>query len=78
MTETSTNIWTGSFTLSAANGPVSFTVSAPPGVSVSQSGGTASPGSPVTIRVTYILQFVATFPSSLSVNSITVGLSFPR
>jgi RNA polymerase sigma factor (sigma-70 family) len=76
MAESNTNIWTGSFTLTAANGPVSFSVAAPSGVAVSEAGGTVSPGSPVTIRVTYTLMFPAAFPSALTVNGITVGLSF--
>jgi RNA polymerase sigma factor (sigma-70 family) len=74
MAESSSNIWSGSFTVSAANGPISFSVSAPSGVSVSESSGTVSPGSPVTITVTYLVQLGV--PSSLTVNGITVGLSF--
>jgi hypothetical protein len=76
MAESGTNVWTGSFTVTAANGPVSFSVSAPSGVTVSEAGGTVSPGSPVTIRVTYTLVFLASFPSALTVNGITVSLSF--
>jgi RNA polymerase sigma factor (sigma-70 family) len=76
MAESNTNIWTGSFTVTAANGPVSFSVSAPSGVAVSEAGGTVRPGSPVTIRVTYTLAFPGGFPSALTVNGITVGLSF--
>jgi RNA polymerase sigma factor (sigma-70 family) len=78
MAESNTNIWTGSLTLSAANGPVSFSVSAPSGVSVSDSSGTVRPGSPVTITVTYVLQPLATFPSALTVNGSTVSLSFQK
>ena len=78
MAESNTNIWTGSFTVSAANGPVSFSVSAPSGVTVSEPGGTVSPGSPVTIRVTYTLVILGGFPSALTVSGITVGLSFPN
>jgi RNA polymerase sigma factor (sigma-70 family) len=76
MAETGASTFTGSFTLSAANGPISFSVSAPSGVTVSESGGTVRPGAPVTIRVTYTLPFIAVPPSSLSVNGITVGLSY--
>jgi len=78
MAESNTNIWTGSFTVTAANGPISFSVSAPSGVTVSEAGGTVSPGSPVTIRVTYILQLEAAFPAGLTVNGMTVGLSFQK
>jgi RNA polymerase sigma factor (sigma-70 family) len=75
MAESSLYVWTGSFTVSAANGPVSFRVSAPPGVSlsVSESSGTVRPGSPVTIMVTY--QFQLALPSCVMVNGITVVLS---
>jgi hypothetical protein len=69
-------VWTGSFTLSAAIGPVSFSVSAPPGMSVSQPSGAVSPGSPVTIRLAYSPQQAGSFPSALTVNGITVGLNF--
>jgi RNA polymerase sigma factor (sigma-70 family) len=70
--------WSGSFTLSAANGPIAFTVSAPSGLSVSESAGTVRPGSPVTIRVTYMLELLPTFPSPVTVNGITVGLSYQK
>ena len=78
MAESETNIWTGSFTLSAARGPIAFSVSAPSGVSVSRPSGTVSPGSPVTISVTYTLPLLAAFPSSLAVNGMTVGRSFQK
>jgi hypothetical protein len=73
-----TDGWAGSFTLSAANGPVSFSVSVPSGLSVSESGGTVSPGSPVTIRVTYIVELFPVYPSPLTVNGITVSLSYQK
>jgi RNA polymerase sigma factor (sigma-70 family) len=76
MAETGAGTFTGSFTLSAANGPVSFSVSAPSGVTVSESSGTVRPGAPLTIRVTYQLPLVAVPPSALFVNNITVSLSY--
>lgn len=78
MTEGGTNEWSGSFTLTAANGPVSFSISAPSGIGVSQPGGTVRPGSPVTIRVSYADGLLPTFPGSLSVNGTTVGLTYLR
>ncbi|HMH92322.1 MAG TPA: sigma-70 family RNA polymerase sigma factor, partial [Streptosporangiaceae bacterium] len=78
MAESTTNIWTGSFTVTAANGPVSFRVSAPSGVTVSEAGGTVSPGFPVTIRVTYSLVLMEDFPPALTVNDITVSLSYQK
>ncbi|MGH3273140.1 MAG: RNA polymerase sigma factor [Streptosporangiaceae bacterium] len=75
MVQSATNTWTGSFTLTAANAPISFTISAPDGLTVSEKGGTVRPGSPVTISLTHIYQMDA-FPSSLSVNGITVSLNF--
>jgi RNA polymerase sigma factor (sigma-70 family) len=78
MAEHATNEWSGSFTVSAANGPISFTVSAPAGVGVSESSGTVRPGAPVTISLSYGLSLLGAFPSSVSVNGITVSLSFQR
>ncbi len=78
MTEGGTNEWSGSFTLTAANGPVSFSISAPSGIGVSPPGGTVRPGSPVMIRVSYVTGLVPTFPGSLSVNGTTVGLTYLR
>ncbi len=78
MTEGGTNEWGGSFTLTAANGPVSFSISAPSGIGVSQPGGTVRPGSPVTIRVSYTAGLLPDFPGSLSVNGTTVGLTYLR
>jgi RNA polymerase sigma factor (sigma-70 family) len=78
MTEGGTNLWSGSLTLTAANGPVSFSISAPPGVSVSQSGGTVRPGAPVTISVSYVSGLLPAFPGSLSVDGSTVGLTYVR
>jgi hypothetical protein len=68
--------FTGSFTLSAVNGPVSFSVSAPSGMSVSEPSGTVSPGSPVTISLRYPELRGNGYPSGLRVNGITVGLNF--
>ncbi|HEY3976999.1 MAG TPA: sigma-70 family RNA polymerase sigma factor [Streptosporangiaceae bacterium] len=68
--------FTGSFTLSAVNGPVSFSVSAPAGMSVSEASGTVSPGSPVTISLRYPELRGNSYPSGLTVNGITVGLNF--
>jgi RNA polymerase sigma factor (sigma-70 family) len=78
MAERGTNEWSGSFTISAANGPISFNVSAPAGVGVSESSGTVRPGAPVTISLSYGLALLGSFPSSVSVNGITVSLSFQR
>jgi RNA polymerase sigma factor (sigma-70 family) len=68
--------FTGSFTLSVVNGPASFTVSAPSGMSVSPASGTVSPGSPVTISLRYPELRGGNYPPDLTVNGLTVGLSF--
>jgi hypothetical protein len=78
MAEHGTNEWSGSFTVSAANGPISFSVSAPAGVGVSESSGTVRPGAPVTISLSFGLSLLGSFPGSVSVNGITVSLSFQR
>jgi RNA polymerase sigma factor (sigma-70 family) len=44
--------FTGTFTLTASGGPVAFTITAPPGLSVSPSSGSLTAGQSITVTVT--------------------------
>jgi hypothetical protein len=44
--------FTGTFTLTASGGPVAFTITAPPGLSVIPSSGSLTAGQSITVTVT--------------------------
>jgi RNA polymerase sigma factor (sigma-70 family) len=58
----------GTFTLTAEDGPVKFTITVPAGLSVNQKSGTVNPGKPVTITVTTSGNGPTLFNNELTIN----------
>jgi RNA polymerase sigma factor (sigma-70 family) len=71
--------WSGTFTLTAAGGPVSFTIRAPAAFTVSPARGTVRPGAPVTITVSVVASGRVPLFSTLTVRpgGLAVLIEFP-
>jgi hypothetical protein len=71
--------WSGTFTLTAAGGPVSFTIRAPAAFTVSPARGTVRPGSPVTVTVSVVASGRVPALSTLTVRpgGLAVLIEFP-
>jgi hypothetical protein len=71
--------FTGSFTLTASGGPVTFTITVPAGLIVSPSAGSLTSGQTVTITVTADANNPPPFTSTLTLNpgGLTVTVLYP-
>jgi RNA polymerase sigma factor (sigma-70 family) len=69
----------GTFTLTAEGGPVSFTITGPAGLSVSPASGTLAAGQTVTVTVTAVGNGPPMFINDLTVNpgALTVEVDYP-
>jgi hypothetical protein len=71
-------LFTGTFTLTAVGGPVSFTITVPQGLSVNPSTGLLTAGQGVTVIVTAIGNGPPTFTTLLTVSpGQTVTILYP-
>jgi RNA polymerase sigma factor (sigma-70 family) len=71
--------WSGTFALTAAGAPVSFSILAPAGLTIQPDSGTVIPGTPVTITVSVGASASVPFLSTLSVGpgGLTVLVEYP-
>ncbi len=71
--------YTGTFTLTATGGPVTFTMTAPQGLSLSPQSGSLAAGQSVTVTVTAVGNGPPSFSTSLSVDPgpVTVTILYP-
>jgi hypothetical protein len=71
--------WSGTFTVIAVGGPVSYTVTGPSFVSVSPARATARPGTPLTVTVSVTASPNLPFLSTLTVSpgGLPIVVEFP-